>query len=286
MKQKDMLMSILFLVILGFIVYGVFQQNWRITPEKAFNIASNTINPPPQATPLGVKTLNTTTNQNYIVAWKITYKALDPREGMLIEVQVTKKGEIQSIIHYPLTENEYMANISKILAYQIAEETLQNILNTPSSHNTGIPTIYYAGRTWDITWEKTIEDYIIPEATFRVKIDANTGSVILIDNKLDIIQNITPPNETNIKRIIAIQIAETHIINQLKTGYHVENPQIRGPTITEKILIERPRDTGQYTPAWTVITRADCIKDGKIVTLGASITIDAQTGEIVNEIIT
>ena len=286
MKQKYILMGISITLIFGFVVYDVFQQNRNITPEKAFSIASNTINPPPQATPLGVKILNTTTNQNYLISWKITYKALDPREGMLVEAQVTKKGEIQSIIQYSLAENEYMANISKILAYQIAEDTLQNILNTPSSHNTGIPTIYYAGWTWDITWEKTIEDYIIPEATFQVKIDANTGRVISIDNKLDTVQNITPPNETNIKRIIAIQIAETHIINQLKTGYQVENPQIRGPTITEKTLTEHPRDTGQYIPTWTVITRADCIKDGKIVTLGASITIDAQTGEIVNEIIT
>lgn len=250
MRLMNRRRQILFLFLIsaitsGLVGYTMFRWRRPIDEDRAAEFAKLHAKPPEGALFLGVRLLNISGERRYVVSWKVLYESLWPLRGRLIEVQVSRRGRVLDVLDYPLPREEFRANISRVLAYQIAERVLSTETNYSSSSPELIgPLVDYRG-DWQFSWKRRVGVFTIFGASFIVSVDADTGETRIMLDTLEEAPRLEAPERVEVSREQAVNIAELFV-------KQYENVTSIYPSETELGFIEHPEGSSNYVAVWRI----------------------------------
>lgn len=277
-NRTTILVCLLFsAVIVSYIGYILIRGPSTIDEGRALEIAERHVKPPADAICQGVRLLNISEEEFYVVSWK--------SNSSLIEVQMNNKGRVVDKIDYHFSPEESNSSISKMLARKIAEGLLICETNySPANQELKEPEVFYVRGVgggagyWKFYWQRQVGNFTIFGAEFLAKVDADTGKAKVWVNTLDEVPRLEPPERIEISRERAMDIAWNHFAE------HLENASLRRFTRVILGIMEHPEGSSNYSAVWRVDVEGTGIEDGQLVWEGTAFLIDALSGDVIDAV--
>ena len=238
-------------------------------------IAERHVKPPADAICQGVRSLNISEEEFYVVSWK--------SNSNLIEVQMNNKGRVVDKIDYHFSSEESNGSISKMLARKIAEGLLICETNySPASQELKEPEVFYVRGVgggagyWKFYWQRRAGNFTIFSAEFLAKVDADTGKAKVWVNTLDEVPRLEPPERIEVSKERAMEIAWNYFAE------HLENASLRRFTRVVLGIVVHPEGSSNYSAVWRVDIEGTGIEDWQLVWEGTAFLIDALSGDVID----
>jgi len=257
-----------FIIVLGYLGYSFLSGPRIIDEDQAVKIASKVIDLD-DSNLIGWHMLNLSGTVLNVVSWS--------SDGNITDVVMDDRGKILDILCTSVDPKEYGSNVSRALIQMIAEDFLTKESGySPESPNLTEIGMKYNPRSaiWNVYWNRCAGNFTILNAYFNVHVDGETGSVRLMDNTLDEVPFIEPPESIVLSEEDAIAIATEAYNNRLMNASYTI-------TRTGLQIIQDLDDRTKYIPVRIVVIDGVGIEDQQRMSLAIFYAIDIKTGEII-----